>query len=818
MDRRCGIYPDLIKQTSNCLRPADFSNVLARLAEFAGAIGCRIWEKFYAGTEARRYFKLAGSFPGEIEQQAWHFLPQKSVTGVAIESQIRQVVPDVEQAIADGRIVEGHLLQSCGIKAFCAIPISFGERREAAVNFYWNHQNIPGEEELDAISQAASVVPELMHSLLNKVGFELLQKVERNLNEAPPEVPSTEVHILLQSVLEAIADTFNAKECSIFLEDRAAEPGIYRRRAAIWPWRSFTQAECYQTNGHGLTPWVIRHSRSLRFVDLSHFEEERTALKANSPAKPGIDSIFDDLDWPTEGALLHEVLPDRGSANEAQIQPISFLCVPIRDGERVTGAIRCCGTSRAPFLFDERHIQILELVAEQIGHWWSSRLALQEERAETSRFKELVSGISAMHEIVAKSLTDREKPKMASLWNRALDLLAVVSPWPEAMSIRLVEGDGQALTYVAHYGQKWDRSHLKASAMLATTYRLDEDWAGSRAVKELRVLKEENPGRPGALRSYLFPEAKRLLHAPIISGKQAIGVIDIRGFDDRPLPPHLELLCELIGRQLGLYHYLQETFWNLKSREVDLFKQQEDHQQTYEDFVHQLRNPLVKAGTLAERITNRNLPELNQLRTYLRHANLFADTINNFVSLAKGTKLDTDFEVMLADELVAMLVQMGEDQETALMGKRDLRFAVDAPSFEILHRMTIYYSKYLFLHCMFNLLDNASKYSKTNSEVVIRARFDEEKGRFVISVINQVLPYGHRIEAADRKRLVKRGERGERAMMTTAGGRGIGLWIVQKFMEAMGGDLIILPTDSRDRNTFSLSFRKTSPKGATTPP
>ena len=315
------------------------------------------------------------------------------------------------------------------------------------------------------------------------------------------------------------------------------------------------------------------------------------------------------------------------------------------------------------------------------------------------------------------------------------------------------------------------------------------------------------------MRSHLFPDATRLIHAPILTGDQAIGVIDIRGFDQKPFPPHVDDLCDLVGRQLGLYYHLQETFWKLKSRESELSRQKEDQTKTYEDFVHQLRNPLIKAGILAERIPNRNLPDLNQLRTYLRHANLFAETINYFVSLAKEERIEATFEVMRAEEMISTLVQMSEDQETAIPENRRLRFTVDRASFEVLHRLTVYYSKHLFLHCLFNLLDNAGKYSKSNTEVTIRARGEDD--RFVISVTNTVVntAAGHRIEVEDRKRLLRRGERGRRAALTTASGRGIGLYIVQKFMAAMGGEIIILPTDSRDRNTFSLSFRNGVPKG-----
>ncbi|MCX6602250.1 MAG: ATP-binding protein, partial [Acidobacteria bacterium] len=136
-------------------------------------------------------------------------------------------------------------------------------------------------------------------------------------------------------------------------------------------------------------------------------------------------------------------------------------------------------------------------------------------------------------------------------------------------------------------------------------------------------------------------------------------------------------------------------------------------------------------------------------------------------------------------------------------------------SFQVLRNLTTYFSNHLLLHCVFNLLDNAAKYSMSESEITIRGAYDDNTKRFTIAVSNQIVPNGHRIEPKDRKRLKERGVRGDRALVTTAGGRGIGLWIVEKFMLAMRGELMILPTDSRNRNVFLLSFPRRKPKGTT---
>jgi signal transduction histidine kinase len=100
-----------------------------------------------------------------------------------------------------------------------------------------------------------------------------------------------------------------------------------------------------------------------------------------------------------------------------------------------------------------------------------------------------------------------------------------------------------------------------------------------------------------------------------------------------------------------------------------------------------------------------------------------------------------------------------------------------------------------------NLLDNAVKYSFKGTTVTVRASLDQK--HFRISVANRGIP----ISSQDKKRLTERGYRGERASRAVAQGRGIGLYIVKKLMQAMGGDLEIIPTDSGGLNEFRLLLR-----------
>lgn len=770
------LYPALVAAAEKCKTASDFQNVLKPLTDFAGADGCIVWEIFHKGTPQRRYVKLLEYFPKQTGQASWYFLPDTCVTASAVSENRVQIVDDLTAAMALGRVPDGEFLTARGISSFCAIPTSFGPTREASVNFYWG--NHPRAEAIDQIEAAARIIPALSHSVMNQMGFDLLRIVGECLSAKEDG---------LRQVITAVSEAFNALEASIYLGNPTEAPRLYRCHARVWPWRHEIPRE-YSYGGKDLTSWVLDNNKTVRFVDLGHFAEE--AIN------------FEGISWATQSVALSAARDTFG----APLPPLGYLGVPIHDRDRVVGAIHCSQARSAPYLFDERQVHILKLVADQLGHWWGNQLAVRAAETETKRFTVLVEGIARLHQVASAGLREKEteiqKPDMSAIWEETLSLVSEIVPWKDALSIRAVSKEKRDLFFVANQGKMWNKDG-RAAERLATRYPLDGDYAGTRVIRDQKVLVESQAGRPGRPSSKLFPDAKVLIHAPIRVGKEAVGVLDIRGFTEEATPPNVSLMCDLIGRQLGLFQSFQDQFWQLKEQKQRVSKLYDEQTQIYEDFLHQLRNPLVKASMLSKSSMVNETHGLRQLRSQVQKAVLFADTINHFVALAKDEPIDAPLSIVEHDHFVDLLRESAADQQLlAQEMEKSLRFVVDERSFEPLWSISAQFTEHLFLHCLFNLLDNATKYSRRGTQVDICGRHDEKNARFLISVSNE----GFRILPEERKRLIQRGERGNRAMLTTAGGRGIGLWIVDKFMQAMKGELIVLPTDSRSRNVISLAL------------
>lgn len=105
----------------------------------------------------------------------------------------------------------------------------------------------------------------------------------------------------------------------------------------------------------------------------------------------------------------------------------------------------------------------------------------------------------------------------------------------------------------------------------------------------------------------------------------------------------------------------------------------------------------------------------------------------------------------------------------------------------------------LFEQVLFNLLDNAAKYTPADSLVTIRARADNKVMRIEVMDEGEGLPDEDREKVFDKFYRVRAGDR-KRA------GTGLGLSIARGFMEAMGGTVTAANRSDRRGAIFTLTL------------
>ncbi len=101
-----------------------------------------------------------------------------------------------------------------------------------------------------------------------------------------------------------------------------------------------------------------------------------------------------------------------------------------------------------------------------------------------------------------------------------------------------------------------------------------------------------------------------------------------------------------------------------------------------------------------------------------------------------------------------------------------------------------------------NLYDNALKYGRPNSKIIVRGR---RIGAFVVNEFAHGAGVTLSEEAATR--IFERGYRADEAKRVRASGTGIGMWISKELMRSMQGDIRAFPTDSNRVTRFRLYWR-----------
>ncbi len=104
---------------------------------------------------------------------------------------------------------------------------------------------------------------------------------------------------------------------------------------------------------------------------------------------------------------------------------------------------------------------------------------------------------------------------------------------------------------------------------------------------------------------------------------------------------------------------------------------------------------------------------------------------------------------------------------------------------------------------LFNLLENAVKYSRANTRIEVKIGQSSSKRPF-IRVSNEGEPITLPVN-----QLVARGVRDPSVYLRISDGAGLGLWIVDQVMKRLGGELKIEPARGNERrHKFTLLFRK----------
>lgn len=787
------------------------SAMLRSIAEAVNAYGCVLWQvipgsKLDENPPLGHLFALAEWFQDD-QIFVSDYLPFTSVTGDAIARQETISITDVNK---EDRIFQREpFLQETSIQTLCSVPITLHDGARGALNLY-RKAPIPFTEiEVEQVEEIAKLVPTLYQTISDRISLKLIQRITAILHEAdrqsPDVIPSKrEIRSILQTVCNEIAKTFRCIEVSIFLEDYYESPSSYEPMATTWP--GSIKALTYKSYGDGgITGWVLANMRPVNIFDLAHFNRDKEVIQLTYPGLDFTDSI-------SLGSSMRQFL---NLTLDDTLPPLSFMATPIITGRQVQGVLRCCTRRESPYYFSARELNILELVAAEIGQYWHIWLNRRETHQENEVWRVFIQSVARLNSFAHNELI-KENPNELNIFTEALKVASKVIEGAEIMDIRLLDEQQGELYFAITHGQAWNNSNENQAQDLKArrfTVRGNPQSAGAhvfRTGKPYVISDVEN----SPFYSEMFPETKRLIIAPISVEEKIFGILDIRGTGQRDFPKNAFAIATLLGQQLGLYYHLATTIRRLRAAETDLKSNiaalqlfQEQQAETFEDLEHQLKGPIIQAYARIESVLSdiskdeKFWIKLHAIRGLCGKAKRVAMSTGIFSRLVRDEPITANLRSLRYDDLIKMIIEIAIDHQLMIDPDRNIRFEVQRKSFEVLRTITVNVDYALLEQAVSNILDNAGKYSYSNTLVEIYGG-STTTGRFHISIANRGVP----IRSADLRHITERGWRSEMARQATGEGTGIGLWIVDHIMKAHGGDLIISPTGRENRTEVRLVF------------
>lgn len=816
---------ELVSSALSQSKLSGLSTMLSSIARAVNAYGCILWQvapgaDLEAAPPTGYLFVLAEWFE-DGQSMALHDLPlESSVTGKAILGDEPINIDDIWN---DERVSKNDpFLKRAEIRAMCSVPIVFRDNARGAVNVYRSERySAPfSKKEVGEVEHLASLVSALYKTIRDEVSLELMGGINELLHEAElrayeSPLPKEEIKKIIQHICKLVSESFQCVETSVFLSDKLDSPRTYELMGTTWP--GDFKKSVYEREDDGLTGWVLERGEPVSVFDLAHFERDRDVIRREYPGLSWTDS----LDIRTTAREFLNLKP------EENLPPLSFMAAPIAVGERVYGVIRCSVAREGPYYFADRELNLLKLVAAQITRYWSnwlSRYELERSRLELEKenrsWRELVQNVGKLNNFVRKELT-REAPNEHRIFSEALNVTNAVIEGAEIMDVRLLDERSGELYFAETFGEAWSEGSKKEINQRKQQRFPVGDPAQPSAgahVHETRQLYLVKDTSSDPFYREVFPRTRRLIVAPIRVEDEFFGVLDIRGTGESDFPEHAQMMAKLLGQQLGMYSYLAATIRELRKTKADLSdhvellqEMQKKQIQTFQDLAHQFKTPIIQAHlhvqSLLYDIADQKLKQrLWAIRGLCGKAKRVSYNTELFSAIARKEPIQLKITMPLkCEDLIRMLIEAAQDNKL-INSRRNINFDVDKGSFERSDvknpRMReLVAHKGLLEQAVTNILDNAGKYSFSNTTVYISGGLTGSGG-FHISIENK----GIQIHRDDVKHCVERGWQSEKAKSSSGGGSGIGLWIVDHIMKAHEGELKIEPTNAEKVTKVKLVF------------
>jgi signal transduction histidine kinase len=784
---------------------AVIADVLRVLSQRFDAFGGVLWELTgkdlvdvkldeLAPSDEWRLFTVASWFDCPGPPFAMHNLPVfDSKTGEALRRQKPLIEPDLPTN--GGRFSDHPFLKKCGITQMVCVPMTYrrhdGRPKIQSLNLY-RKKNQPafGIADSERLEYNALLVNSILDSLEDSRAVRILLEIDSLLLSdvgESGEGPLQASLVRFEKCCSLLARLLNCCEVSLFLSRQRDGDEFMRPVTTLkFPLGPISEK--------GLTRWVLKNRKGIRILDLTKFAQDRAEIQRE---------YDNSVEWTDTGNVRAFAKAELGIKADTELPPLSFMAAPVLADNNRYGVIRCSVRRSGPSYFSDRDLKLLTAVATRLGLTW--RDALLQDALHTDRvtWEHLAMAIDGLN---AKLQSDEVTTRQACI-QETLNAIPEVLPQVDIVDVRLAAADRTHLEWAGAKGQAW--LHLpqaKKDKLAKTQFPLGKPFASVGAeVFDTGTAKHVSDTQkdPSYASLGLIP-TKEMVVAPISSGDEIFGVLDLHRTANAPLPKTIVSAAKILASQLGLYLRMHYAFQKEKATLAE-------RDRTYQDLSHQLKTPLTslaeRTSHAAEGLRDKNEHELAtalvRIRGLARQSLVVAQSMQLLADLNRGLPIKLSVAPVTASRLRQMLIEIASDVEAQLPSSAGIHIDVNKAWLSDerwFQNWPVRVDWRLLRQCVSNLLDNAGKYCKSNSIVKI------ETGISWRGLEIQVENRGIRLEESEVDDARKRDWRSPAAIRVTGEGQGVGLWIVDQVMKAHHGELNIAPTNADGITKVALIF------------
>jgi len=216
------------------------------------------------------------------------------------------------------------------------------------------------------------------------------------------------------------------------------------------------------------------------------------------------------------------------------------------------------------------------------------------------------------------------------------------------------------------------------------------------------------------------------------------------------------------------------------AKELKLAKLKSDFVSTVS---HEFRTPLMSIRYLSELLQRGRVPDDQRKQQYYETITGESERLGRLVeNILDFSKIESGLKEYRTEEtdivaLVGEVASRFERQAALKEFKLETEIAENAPKMAV--------DKEALSRALFNLLDNAVKYSGENPHIFLRLRADADR------ILLEVEDNGTGISRSEQQKIFEKFYRSEQAMEGNIKGSGIGLTLVDHIVKAHGGDILL---------------------------